>query len=304
MPRLTALLVLAVTSVSAAAGAQDLRTLGIVVAPAETLHVELSGNGDPVVIVPGIWSSAYGFRKVTPRLASAGVRVIIIEPLGVAFSSRPHGADYSLTAQSRRVAAVLDSLDVTSALFVGQALSASMLLRLAVESPRLVDGIVSLEGGASEQSATPGLRRGLAIASFLFRIFPSHRLIRYRVRTSLENVSGDKSWITPETVDAYMASFNTSITQTFAAYRAMASSTEAFSLGPRMTSLTFPVELMLGTAPHYGGLEPSETAQLEKHLRGLRITRVPGAGHLLNEERPGDVAAAILKMHRSLRADN
>jgi pimeloyl-ACP methyl ester carboxylesterase len=301
---LSALLSLAMVSISATAGGQDLRTPGIVVAPAETLYVEVSGKGDPVVIVPGIWSSAYAFRKVTPRLASAGVRVIVVEPLGVAFSSRPRGADYSMTAQSRRIAAVLDSLGVTGAVFVGQALSASMVLRLAIESPGLVRGMVSLEGGASEESATPGLRRGLAIASFLFRIFPSHRLIRYRVRTSLENVSGDKSWITPETVDAYVASFNTSITQTFAAYRAMASSKEAFSLGPRMNTLTFPVELMIGTAPHYGGLEPSEIAQLEKHLRELRITRIEGAGHLLNEERPAEVAAAILKMRRALRADN
>src|SRR5688572_420372 len=86
-------------------GAQGAAVRRIVVAPAETLHVTVQGRGDDVVIVPGIWSLTYAFRKVAPALVDSGFRVTIIEPLGIASSSRPQGADYSLTAQSRRIRA-------------------------------------------------------------------------------------------------------------------------------------------------------------------------------------------------------
>lgn len=113
------LALLAGLSIAVSARAQD-RVARIVVAPAETLQVSVWGKGEPVVIVPGIWSSTYAFRKVIPKLTAEGSSVIVIEPLGVASSSRPRAADYSMTAQSRRIAAVLDSLRVRDAIFVGQ----------------------------------------------------------------------------------------------------------------------------------------------------------------------------------------
>ena len=289
---------LAVSIFAANAHAQD-RHARLVVAPAETLQVSMWGDGEPVVIVPGIWSSTYAFRKVVPRLRAEGVSVMVIEPLGVASSSRPRSANYSMTAQSRRIAAALDSLGIRDAIFVGQALSASMLLRLAIESPVRIRGMISLEGGATDESATPGLRRGLAIAAFVFRIFPSQALMRQRVRSNLENVSSDKSWINSETVDGYMAPWRRSISETIQAYRAMASSREEIRLDTRLARVRMPISVLLGAAPHYGGVQAVELAPLQNLVPQVSITRVPGAGHLLHEERPDDVVRAILRMRES-----
>src|SRR5205823_2032088 len=88
----------------------------VAVAPAESLSVELTGRGDPVVLIPGLFGSAFGFRKLVPLLVTAGYRTIVIEPLGVGSSGRPEKANYSLTAQADRIAAVLDSLHVRRAL--------------------------------------------------------------------------------------------------------------------------------------------------------------------------------------------
>src|SRR5439155_2300210 len=90
--------------------ADSVQVRNIVVAPAETLRTTIVGEGHPVVLIPGFLGSAYGYRKIIPLLSSSGFRVIVVEPLGVGFSSRPGDSDYSLTAQSHRVAAVLDSL--------------------------------------------------------------------------------------------------------------------------------------------------------------------------------------------------
>jgi pimeloyl-ACP methyl ester carboxylesterase len=159
------------------------RSMRIAVAPAETLQVTVTGAGKPIVIVPGIWSNTFAFRKVVPRLTGQSFSVIVIEPLGVASSNRPRGADYSMTAQAQRIRAALDTLRISKAVFVGQALSSSMLMRLIVSSPERVEALVSLEGGAAEVSATPGLKAGLAFGAVVLRIVPGTALIRRRLRS-------------------------------------------------------------------------------------------------------------------------
>src|SRR3989442_4565586 len=55
--------------------------------PAESLHVVIAGEGDPVVLIPGLFGSAYGFRNLVPLLVQAGHATIVIEPLGIGSSS-------------------------------------------------------------------------------------------------------------------------------------------------------------------------------------------------------------------------
>jgi len=55
----------------------------------ESLSVETAGSGDPVVIIPGLFGSAFWFRTLVPLLADAGYHAIVIEPLGIGSSARP-----------------------------------------------------------------------------------------------------------------------------------------------------------------------------------------------------------------------
>src|SRR5260221_9487912 len=136
-----------------------LQAIRLPVAEAETLQVTVTGSGTPVVLLPGLFGSAFAFRRVVPALADSGYRTIVIEPLGMGTSGRPSGADYTLTAQADRVGAVLDSLHITNALLIAHSTSASIALRLALRRPALVRGLLSLDGGPAEEAAMPGFRR-------------------------------------------------------------------------------------------------------------------------------------------------
>ena len=98
--------ILALAEASPAAAAEHT----ITVAPGERLHVEVAGAGTPVVLVPGLLGSAFGFRKLVDPLVAGGYRVVVVEPLGIGSSGKPEAADYSLTAQADRIAAVLGAL--------------------------------------------------------------------------------------------------------------------------------------------------------------------------------------------------
>jgi soluble epoxide hydrolase/lipid-phosphate phosphatase len=82
----------------AVGGAPSAEARCVTVAPGECLQVTMSGTGPDIVLIPGLFGSAFSFRHVVPRLAEAGYRSIVIEPLGVGDSARPKGGDYSLTA--------------------------------------------------------------------------------------------------------------------------------------------------------------------------------------------------------------
>ncbi len=282
---MVALLMMAVL---AAGAAQDLE-----VAPDERLCVHDQGEGRTIVLVPGLTGCAFGFRQVIPGLTAAGCRVIVIEPLGIGASARPAGADYSLTAQADRVAAVMDRLGAGPAFVVGHGVSGSMVLRLAYRRPDLVAGVVLIEGGPDENGTTPAVKRSLGLASLAAKLGGS-RLLRDRFQAGLEDASGDRSWIDGITVKRYFAGAARDLSGTIAALRAMADAEEPESLHANLDRIDCRVTLLLGTAPHEGSPTPAEVALLHARIANFHTQSFAGAGHYLFEEIPDAVAAAVL----------
>ena len=267
----------------------------VTVAPAESLRVTIDGAGTPVVLVPGLFGSAFGFRRVVPLLVAAGYRTIVVEPLGVGSSSRPSRADYSLTAQAARVAAALDSLGVTRAVLLAHSIGGSVALRLAVERPDLALAIVSLEGGPAEAAATPGFRRAMSMAPWI-RLLGGMRLIRGQIRRYLTAASGDPSWVTDDVVAGYTESAAADLGATLTAFMGMASAREPWSLRPRLAAVRCPVLLLVGAVPHQGAVPAREVELLAAALPRFALDSVAGAGHFAHEERPEAVLDAVARL--------
>jgi len=273
------------------------RAFPVVLPLAESLQVTLAGAaaGAPVVLVPGLFGSAFAYRNVIPRLADAGYRAIVIEPLGVGSSGRPEHADYSLTAQADRIAATLDRLGVARALVVAYSTSASMVYRLAYRRPDLVRGIVSIEGGPVETLATSGLRRAMELAPWI-KLFGGVRLIRKKIRKNLIAVSGDPSWVSDSVVDGYTVGAGRDLDGTLKAFLGMAEARERERLRPHLGEIACPVLLLLGGVPHDGGPQPAELAEMAESLRAFTVDTVPGVGQFVHEERPAAVVAAVVRL--------
>jgi len=270
----------------------------VVVAPAETMHVEAwPGDGRPVALVPGLFGAAFTFRKVLPLLAAQGFRPIVIEPLGTGFSSRPPKADYSLDAQSRRLAAVLDSLGSGPVLVLAHSLGAAMAFRLALERPDLVRGIVSLEGGPTEEATTPVFRSAMRYIPWV-KLLGGINLIRRKIRSMLLDSSGDGSWVTDGVVLGYTLGEARDFDATLRAFVAMS---RAHEPGPRLGDIACPVTLVVGTAHHDGDVPPQEVALLNHAIVSFAVDSELGAGHYLQEERPAAVVTALERLAQRAR---
>jgi pimeloyl-ACP methyl ester carboxylesterase len=245
------------------------------------------------VLVPGFAGAIYAFRHVTSELAVRGALVIVIEPLGIGSSSRPSRADYSLTAQARRIAAVLDSLAVDSAVVVGQGVNATTVARLAAARPDLVRRLVLLEGGAAERAAGNGFRRAMQMSAGI-KVFGGYGLVRKQLRSGMIAASGDPSWVTDEVLDAYLGGLERNFDAGIDAFHAVARSREPDRIADRLSQVAAPVVLLLGGAPHRSGPPDREITVLRERLPCLVIDTVPGAGHHLAEERPDAVILAVV----------
>lgn len=272
----------------------------IAVAPGERLRVVLAGSGAPVVLVPGLLGSAFGFRRLVEPLVASGHRMVVVEPLGIGGSAKPEAADYSLTAPADRIAAVLESLEIDQAIVVAHAVAASMAFRLAARHPGRVKAIVSLDGGPAEAAATPGFRRAMRFA-FLIKLFGGLKRIQGIVGSTLKERSADPAWVTDDVVTGYMSAGAGDLDGTLTAFRRMAKAPEPQQLGPRLSEVRCPVRLVIGTATREGGISDAEIALLQERLPHFSIDRVEGAGHFVFEEEPQAVVAAVLSVVGSQR---
>ena len=274
-------------------------TFKVPVARAESLSVETAGTGEPVVLVPGLFGSAFGFRKLVPLLTTAGYRTIVIEPLGIGASARPEKANYSLTAQADRLGAVLDSLRVRDALVVAHSIGGSEAFRLAYRRPELVRGLVTIEGGPTEAAVTPAFRRALRFAPWI-KLFGGIKLIRRKIRGLLLDSSGDSTWVTDDVVLGYTASASRNLDATLKAYLAMANAREPDKLEPHLAEIRCPVRLLIGGARHDGAVRDAEVPLLGRALRSFAVESIPGAGHFIQEEQPAAVVAAVARLRASV----
>jgi len=266
------------------------------VAPGEMLTVCAEGpeGGDPVIIVPGLSGCTYGFRKLTPLLHGQGLSTIIIEALAVGESSRPEGADYTMTAQAGRIGAVLDSLGIDHAVFVGQGIGGAIVFRLAAERPELVSGLVSIEGVATEDALTQHNRSSIQVAKAVCKLGGSG-LLKDRFEESLREASGDDSWIDRLTLGRYFRGINRDVGAALDAFSAMMSQTEPWAMTPRLPTIEVPVLLLMGTAPHEGAVSVEDLDALSQGLPSFQVVEVDGAGHFIHEEQPQIVADAVVR---------
>lgn len=273
----------------------------IEVADGETLRTTSFGTGQPIVLIPGIFGGAFGYRKITGPLVAQGYRTIVVEPLGYGSSSHPKKADYSFGAQSERVARTLDQMGIRRALIVAQSSGAAIAFRLAVQRPDLVRGLLSIGGGPAESAATPGLKKAFKFGGGLVKFAMDQSKLRHDVRREIIKNSGDTTWVTDAVIRGYTAGQTTDLDGSIDAFQRMSKSKESTSLADRLHRCASPVLLLVGTVAHPAEVTTEQRALLKSQLRTFRTESVRGAGQYIQEEQPAAVLAAVTRLARAAK---
>jgi len=130
-----------------------LRKALVPVAEGVSLEVPTIGDGDPVVLLPGLGTDVSAFTRLIPALAER-FRVLAVNPRGVGLSDAPETETYPISMLATDVEATYEG----AADLIGASLGAAVALELALSCPERVRSLTLITPFAL---ATPRL---LAVA--------------------------------------------------------------------------------------------------------------------------------------------
>src|ERR1700710_739862 len=134
------------------------------------IEYDSHGTGDSVIVlVHGLLMNRRMYDRLAPALAERGNRVICVALLGHGRSDRPEDLRlYSMPLFARQVIALLDHLELDSAIVGGTSLGANVALELAARDPGPANALVAV--AAAFTPVMVGLRLGRPVFEALSRL--------------------------------------------------------------------------------------------------------------------------------------
>ena len=168
-------------------------------------HVRDEGVRDdpePVVLLHGTSASLHTWDGWVGELKGTR-RVIRADLPGFGLTGPTPDGRYDIGAYTRFVVALLDALGVQKAVLAGNSLGGYIAWKTAVDHPQRVSRLILVDaaGYAFESASVPlgfRLARIPALEPLIVRL-----LTRGMIESSVRNVYGDPSKVTPELVDRY-----------------------------------------------------------------------------------------------------
>ena len=244
------------------------------------VHYKRAGTGPVVLLLHGSGSSLHGFDSVAALLSSS-FDVIRPDLPGFGLTGPRPGRDYRIQTYAKTVAAFLDSLGVRAASVVGNSLGGNVAWNFALDyAPRVRRLVLINATGYPDKSLPLGLRlaRNPATRALLRRVAP-----RSATERNLRSAVGPGSAIVDETmVDRVHAMLMRSGNRD--AFIDFANTDQIDRAGeiPRITAPTLILRSGMIDGQHFA-----------RDIAGSRESIYADGGHLLPEEAPEWVAAAI-----------
>ncbi len=248
------------------------------------IHVEVTGEGRPVLLLHGFPDSGALWRHQVPALAEAGFRCIVPDLRGFGDSGVPRAVDdYSMLHSIGDVTAVLDHLGVDRAHVVGHDFGAALTWAFAAFVPERVDHAVVLSVGQAESFRAVGVEQ-LALSWYVFFFqFPDVA----EQWLSADDWANFRAWCGHPDADAVVARWEATGTLTAALNWYRANITPDGWVAP-------PLGLPHVQAPTMGVWSSGDFALTEHQMTGSgayvagpwRYERLEGPGHWMQLEAP------------------
>ncbi|AHG91980.1 hypothetical protein J421_4443 [Gemmatirosa kalamazoonensis] len=257
-------------------------------------------DAPPVVFVHGWACSIYTWRRNLRAVADAGARVFAFDLTGHGLSDKPLDYRwYSVPAQAQQLREVLDGLGLDRVLLVGHSMGAAISLRLAIDTPERVAGLVL---------AAPVGFGAISLMRYLAAITPPpveailpYIAQRWWFRVGLWRAYGRLGHASARDVDEYYAP-----TQFPAFLRILCRLSRAFTWTAgdpaELGRVRCPTTVLFAGRDHL--VKHDSCRPFVRCLPHAEVKVEPQAGHTLAEEAPGLVNEAVLRTLRELASSS
>jgi len=261
------------------------------------LHkIDTGGPGPAVILLHGN-GVTLADMEISGLVARAARRrrVVAFDRPGFGYSERPRGTAWTPAAQADLLAGALERMGIAEAVVVGHSWGSMVALALALDHPRLVQGLVLVAG-----YYFPTPRTDVA-----FFAPPAIPVIGDVLRWTIAPLIGQliknsviRKVFAPQRVPRrFSAEFPAALSLRPGQIRASSEETalmvpSAAANAPRYVDLSIPVTIMAGTADRIS--DPHrQAARLHETIRHSHLILLPGVGHMVHHAAPDEVADAI-----------
>lgn len=247
------------------------------------------GDGPALALVHGTPFSAQVWRRIAPILARSA-RVYVFDLLGYGQSEMRDGQDVSLGVQNRLLAALIQEWGLSAPAVLAHdfggatALRAHFLDGIAYRSLTLVDPVAVAPWGSP---FVQHVRRHEAAFAGM-PAYAHEALVRAYLQTAAHRP------LSEEALEVYAAPWRGAAGQP-GFYRQIAQMDQRYTdeIEPLYAPPAFPVRLLWGAEDQWIPLERGRA--LAERLTGGALTVIPEAGHLVQEDAPEQIVAAMLE---------
>ena len=249
----------------------------------------------PLLLLHGSAASLHTWEGWTAALRGER-RVIRLDLPGFGLTGPFADGAASLARTLRVIEALLDTLGASQVVVAGNSLGGLYAWQLAVRSPARVTGIVLVDpaGYPSQATSVPVGFRVAALPGM--RYVASQVLPRSVIESSVKNVYGDPSKVTPELVDRYYELTLREGNRRAFTQRPRTGSGSTANRGGGLDTLQI-ATIRAPTLILWGDLDrlipPSNAARFARDIPGSRVVRFPTLGHVPHEEDPAQTLAPV-----------
>lgn len=262
-----------------------------------SVHVRDEGPRDdslPVVLLHGTSSSLHTWDGWAEALRPTH-RVIRFDLPGFGLTGPAPDGDYRMEAYVRFVSQLLDTLHVGRAVLAGNSLGGWIAWRFAVAHPARIAQLVLVDA-----AGYPFTSRSVPIGFQLARVPVLNVLVqrilpRSMVESSVRNVFGVPSRVTPELVDRYY-----DLTRREGNRAALVARFGQLRADPdtgAIRTIKQPTLILWGGRDQL--IPPDNAARFGRDIAGSKVAIFPVLGHVPHEENPG---ATFIALRDFLRA--
>lgn len=247
------------------------------------------GEGEPVLLVHGVTTASFIWKRVIPLLAPR-CRTVAVDLLDCGQSERPLGADCSLKRQAALLAELVSTAGWGPVHLVGHDVGGGIAQIMAVRTPELVRDLSVLNTvGYDYWPVQPILSMRTPVIRQLAMATLDLGVLRIILRRALYH----KERLTDELFEDVRREMSTAETRrAFLQFVRGLDNADLMEIAEDLQRLSVPVLIVRGDADVYLSAEIAE--RLHREIPRSRLLRIATAGHYIQEDEPEQVAKALL----------
>ena len=255
------------------------------------VHVRDEGPRDdpmPIVLIHGTSASLHTWEGWVAALRGTR-RVISFDLPGFGLTGPNASGDYSDAAYVRFTLQMLDALKLQRVVLGGNSLGGAIAWQTAAAAPQRVARLILVDAGGYPLDSV-SVPIGFRIARLpLLRDLMRYTLPRGVIESSVRNVYGNPSRVTPELVDRYLAMTSRAGNRE-ALGRRMSQMASGQGL-ERLGALTQPTLILWGGRDHL--IPPAHAQRFAHDIKRSTLLVFDELGHVPHEEDPARTVAAV-----------